>query len=151
MTATREGKKIDEACNVIQNKKVITVGKDRHHVDIAAEHPSCSRLHAVLIASEARGLLLVDLGSAGGTRLDGAELLPFLAAAVPNAASGGHRLAFARSSRRFSVALELRADERRRAELYRRMGDPTAAAPDEADATVFVGNLPASAGEEEVR
>ena len=135
------------------------VGKARE-CDLELEHASVSRVHAALVA-DARGggrLLLVDLSSTHGTRVDGVRALPNVpvalnAAARPTAEAAAGATArprgvqfdneagpragdiaarsvvgFGHSSRRYELWLDLEAAASRRAALYARMADADAAA-----------------------
>lgn len=66
-----------EFAQTVERKNVIEVGKSSDN-DILLDHPTASRLHALLVVDKERGLMLVDLKAANGTRVDGEVVTPFV-------------------------------------------------------------------------
>ena len=84
------------------NKALFKIGLYPHN-DLVLAHPSISRLHAVIIVDSSLGVVLIDLNSKGGTKLDGETLTDH----VPYKLKTGKKITFALSSRDYIVEIDL--------------------------------------------
>ena len=71
--------------------------------DLVLAHPSISRLHAIIIVDQSLGVILIDLRSKGGTKLDG----DLLKDNIPYRLKTGKKINFAMSTRDYIVELDL--------------------------------------------
>jgi pSer/pThr/pTyr-binding forkhead associated (FHA) protein len=83
---------------IVTMRDIMTIGRDSDN-DIVLESISVSRCHAVLVRKSA-GLLLVDLGSANGTLVNGVPALPD----EPIRLSDGDELQFGQVLARYSAS-----------------------------------------------
>ena len=100
LTVNKSNKTIDHI--VLANKALFKIGLYPHN-DLVLAHPSISRLHAVIIVDSSLGVVLIDLNSKGGTKLDGETLTDH----VPYKLKTGKKITFALSSRDYIVEIDL--------------------------------------------
>lgn len=133
--------------------------------DYKLEHPSVSRMHALLAYDKKHGLTITDLGTAQGSFVKGERCRPYM----PLSIKGGATLTFGASNREHKIKLDRtklieRLQEKARlleAELARTEGKSDDALEEELKAelerearpsqTVFVGNLNFETGEASIR
>jgi predicted NAD-dependent protein-ADP-ribosyltransferase YbiA (DUF1768 family) len=154
MTVSKEGVRVEEDCQDFELRSKFLIGKSDEMCDIVAAHPTISRVHAVLLATKSadQPLVLVDLGSANGTKLNSQPIAAYsITPVVP-----GSILTFGASSRQYSFAVDTAADVKRRAELLTKIAaEPVGVAggigsKENAENTVFVGNISFDATEKDV-
>ncbi len=146
MAVTREGAPLPEAALMLDRKAIVTFGKLAEN-DVPVAHPSTSRLHSLVVVSEACGPLVVDLEAPNGTFLDDRRLEPFKGAAL---VSGKSVVALGTSSRRYVFTFDTAADAKRSLALYEVLEDPMKLAAERPELGVFVNNLPKDVTEEDV-
>jgi hypothetical protein len=149
-----------------EKKSILFIGKDSESCDITAEHPTVSRQNSVFILDKKLGPVIVDLGSANGTHVNGVAVSkPFVPVPLTSAAAvaGDTEVSWVSvgaSKRRYYFIVDLEAGEKRKVALYHKIANPlTDANADGADTdpskdyetTVFVRNIPAEASERDVR
>ena len=100
LTVNKSNKTIDHI--VLANKALFKIGLYPHN-DLVLAHPSISRLHAVIIVDSSLGVVLIDLNSKGGTKLDGETLKDH----IPYKLKTGKKITFALSSRDYIVEIDL--------------------------------------------
>jgi hypothetical protein len=154
MTVTKDGVRVGEDCQSYELRSKFLLGKSEEMCDIVAAHPTISRVHAVLLVTKSpeQPLVLVDLGSANGTKLNNQPLAAYsITPVVP-----GSILSFGASSRQYSFDVDTAADVKRRAELLTKIAaEPLGAtggigSKENAENTVFVGNISFDATEKDV-
>ena len=160
---TRKGEPIEPV--ELGSAPLVFVGK-HSACTLQLDHPSVSRRHAALLRDKERGLLVIDLASKAGTTLDGKRLPPSVGIPLRD----GGVLVFGGSSRAYTVrlherdALELLEAQHaaltaQLAALEKEANDPAsffgllpASKRVDPDArTLFVGNLPYDASEDDLR
>lgn len=148
-TVIKRGTETVEDFN-IEEKPVLYIGKTPNN-DIQCESPTVSRQHAVLVADKTMGLLIVDLNSANKTFVNDIELTPYSWKIICK----DDHVRFGASSRLYQFTLESGVAERRRQQLYDKVANPEADKNGKTatgkELTVFVGNLPYSIMEVDVR
>ena len=100
LTVNKANKTIDHV--VLKNKSIYKIGQFPQ-CDLVLAHPSISRLHAIIIVDESLGVILIDLRSKGGTKLDG----DILKDNIPYRLKTGKKINFAMSTRDYIVELDL--------------------------------------------
>jgi pSer/pThr/pTyr-binding forkhead associated (FHA) protein len=82
------------------SKRVYKVGRQAGVADIVLTHGSISREHATITVSASGSVVVVDLGSAQGTKISGKPLVPN----KPHLLPPGRSLTFARTFKRAAAA-----------------------------------------------
>jgi len=160
---TRKGEPIEPV--ELGSSPLVFVGK-HSACTVQLDHPSVSRRHAALLRDKERGLLVIDLASKAGTTLDGKRLPP--STGIP--LRDGGVLVFGGSSRAYTARLHevdalalLEAQHAaltaQLAALEKEANDPAsffgllpqAKRLDPDARTLFVGNLPYDASEDDLR
>ena len=100
LTVNKANKTIDHI--VLKNKSMYKIGQFPQ-CDLVLAHPSISRLHAIIIVDQSLGVILIDLRSKGGTKLDG----DLLKDNIPYRLKTGKKINFAMSTRDYIVELDL--------------------------------------------
>lgn len=77
VTVKRNGEVLTEFGQIEERKNMLEVGKAVDN-DILLDHPTASRFHAMLLVDRVRGLLLLDLRAANGTRVDSKPISPLV-------------------------------------------------------------------------
>lgn len=130
------------------NKPYLLLGKAEGVCDVEAAHPSISRVHALILMNSSQQLVIVDLNSKSGTRVqqDGEQWtsLPPLVPFVCDLTSGSAvNVALGHSSREYVIK---RPDQRLLGEMERRLEEHE----QEQEFWVYVGNLPSNPIEKDV-
>jgi predicted NAD-dependent protein-ADP-ribosyltransferase YbiA (DUF1768 family) len=153
LTVAKEGVKVEEDCKTFDQRPKLLIGKAEDLCDVVAAHPTISRSHALLLVTKSSDnpVRIVDLGSANGTKLNGQPLTAFAITPLPD----GAVLTFGASSRAYTFEVDTTADVKRREALLRKIAaepvDVTGASVREnAENTVFVGNISFDATEKDV-
>ena len=81
------------------SKRVYKVGRQAGVADIVLTHGSISREHATITVSASGSVVVVDLGSAQGTKISGKPLVPN----KPHLLPPGRSLTFGQSTRTFKL------------------------------------------------
>ena len=97
----KEGKQID--CKILKNKSFYIIGC-LPSSDLVLEHPSISRIHAALVCDNKLGVILIDLRSKAGTRLDG----DLINDNIPYRMKNGKKIKFGLSTREYSVTIDVK-------------------------------------------
>lgn len=100
LTVNKDNKTIDHV--VLKNKAIYKIGMIPQ-CDLVLQHPSISRLHAVILVDSSLGVILIDLRSKGGTKLDG----DLLKDNIPYRLKTGKKINFALSTRDYTVEIDL--------------------------------------------
>lgn len=145
MSVMRDGAPLPEADLSFDRKSIITFGKLAEN-DVPVAHPSTSRFHALIVASEPYGPLLIDLEAANGTFLDERRLEPFKGALLTPTSIA----ALGTSTRRYTFTFDLFADAKRSLAMYEILDNPLKLAAARPELGVFVNNLPKDVTEEMV-
>lgn len=160
LTVNKDNKTIDHV--VLENKSIYKIGMFPQ-CDLVLQHPSISRLHAVILIDSSLGVILVDLRSKGGTKLDG----DLLKDNIPYRLKTGKKINFALSTRDYIVEIDLsrvkKIYEREQMKLSneislaKKLDDKTKDVINKAfglvdkqnefNATIFVKNIPFNASE----
>lgn len=164
LTVNKANKTIDHV--VLKNKSIYKIGQFPQ-CDLVLAHPSISRLHAIIIVDQSLGVILIDLRSKGGTKLDG----DLLKDNIPYRLKTGKKINFAMSTRDYIVELDLsrvkKIYEKEQMKLNSNMSllqklDFKAKdaikktfglneTQNEYNDTIFVKNIPFNAGEEKLK
>mmetsp|Transcript_406 Transcript_406/g.760 ORF Transcript_406/g.760 Transcript_406/m.760 type:complete len:372 (-) Transcript_406:134-1249(-) len=144
--AYRDDEEVVEDRQTIMRKAVIEIGKHEDN-DVVTGHPTTSRRHSLLLIDKNKGPLLIDLHSANGTYMDGAQIKGACPTSLSSGVSG---VCFGASRKRYIFTIDLNADNRRKEQLYMKLSDPDVAKEDAAETTVFLGNLPYTCTEEDI-
>jgi len=83
----------------LENKAFYVFGAHPKKSDVILRHPSISRVHSALVIDKERGVMLVDLMSKAGTKLDNKAL----EGCVPEPAKQGQRVEFGVSTRKYEI------------------------------------------------
>ena len=86
----------------LKGKNLYKIGKLSFN-DVILHHLSISRFHAVLIIDEKLGIILIDLNSKYGTKINNIKIK----ANVPYKLSNGKKISFGLSSREFDVEIDI--------------------------------------------
>lgn len=116
MTVYKDGLKLESLSLDFGTSGIVDVGKSDDN-DIVALHPSVSRHHCQILAVKAGGVLLVDLGSANGTYVDGQRCHPYR----PEALSSGQSFSLGSSTRKYTMSIDSRPAERYYRDKERRL------------------------------
>lgn len=164
LTVNKANKTIDHI--VLKNKSIYKIGQFPQ-CDLNLAHPSISRLHAIIVVDESLGVILIDLRSKGGTKLDG----DLLKDNIPYRLKTGKKINFALSTRDYIVELDLtrvkkvyekeqmklnnnlnllqKLDLKAKDAINKTFGVNTH--KNENNDTIFVKNIPFNAGEEKLK
>ena len=133
--------------------------------DMQLTHPSISRYHAVIICDKTLGIIIVDLRSKAGTKLEGNLLQDH----IPYSLKNGSKLSFAQSTREYVVTLDMKKmqkvyeNEKKQLEseieLLKKLENPNklevetltktfGITNNENNPNIFVGNIPYDAKDE---
>lgn len=135
----KDDTKVEEDSKVYQQKNVLFVGKD-DDMDVIATHGSVSRMHAVVLVDQKRGLCIIDLMTSNGTKIGEDKLVPFVPHSLPENLTSPVTLGA--STRCYVFGLDAEAHTRRKEALYSKVANYQAVAPGnkaQDDTTVFVG------------
>ena len=86
----------------LKGKNLYKIGKLSFN-DIVLQHLSISRFHACLIIDEKLGIILIDLNSKYGTKINNIKIKPN----VPYKLSNGKKISFGLSSREFDLEIDI--------------------------------------------
>ena len=100
LTVNKENKTIDHI--VLKNKPIYKFGVMDTN-DVVLDHPSISRLHSMIICDKNLGVVLVDLRSKSGTKLNNEAIRDH----IPYKLQNGSKINFALSSRDYIVNIDL--------------------------------------------
>ena len=90
-------------CVTLSNKSFYLIGC-LPSSDVQLTHPSISRYHGVIICDKNLGMIIVDLRSKAGTKLDSNLLQDH----IPYKLKDGNKLSFAQSTREYVVSLDMK-------------------------------------------
>jgi hypothetical protein len=86
ITVRKGGSEVVELAQVEERKVLLEVGKSDDN-DVLLDHPTASRFHALLVVDRTRGLVLLDLRAANGTRVDGHPIQPMIPVALTSSST----------------------------------------------------------------
>lgn len=146
----RRGDERAAADIVLRHGKYFTFGKSSA-CDVQLKNPSVSRIHAAIVHHQDGRTLLVDFASTHKTRVNRKTVLPL----HPLAIDTGDVIRFANSSRTYRVSLDREGEKSTKQRLYAaamELSKDDAISGDSMDnSTVYVGNLPYEATDEQVK
>lgn len=142
---SKEGTLVDTI--VLDGVNTVSFGKQESGNDVVCAHASVSKYHCIVVADTTQGACLIDLGSANGTAVDGVTAMPFACTPILHDSV----ITLAASTRCYSAQVRTDKQARQKQSLYEKMADPNVLAVDPAATTVYVGNLPYTLKESEVR
>jgi len=160
----KEGKQIET--KVLKNKSFYIIGC-LPSSDLILEHPSISRVHAALVCDKNLGVVLIDLRSKAGTKLDG----DLIKDNIPYRMKNGKKLRFGLSTREYVVSIDLKKmrklfeQEKKQLEseleLMKKLENPNLKSEEiketfgiednDTNENIFVGNLPYDASEKRLK
>lgn len=128
------------------SKPYLLLGKAESVCDVEAAHPSVSRVHALILMNSSQQIVIVDLNSKSGTRVQQygeqwTSLSPFVPFMCDLTSGSALNVALGHSSREYVIK---RPDQRLLGEMERRLDKH------EQELWVYVGNLPSNPIEEDV-
>ena len=100
LTVNKLNKTIDHI--VLKGKSLYKIGQFPE-CDLVVLHPSISRLHAIILIEEVLGVILIDLHSKGGTKIDN-ELIKDN---IPYRLKTGKKINFAMSTRDYIIEIDI--------------------------------------------
>jgi predicted NAD-dependent protein-ADP-ribosyltransferase YbiA (DUF1768 family)/RNA recognition motif-containing protein len=100
LTVKKNGENIDHI--ILKNRPFYLFGNLSSN-DLKLEHPSISRIHAAIICDKNNGVILLDLRSKSGTRLDGDLLQDH----IPYKLKNGKKINFAMSTRDYYIDIDM--------------------------------------------
>ncbi|KAH0479355.1 MAG: hypothetical protein KVP17_002185 [Porospora cf. gigantea B] len=115
LSVSKEGVPISSLALDFEPNGYVTIGK-ADESQLRAQHPSVSRQHCIVFSTKG-SVVVIDLGSANGTSLDGRAVTPF----VPTAIKDQQVLRLGRSAREYLVKLDSREAERYHRDENRRL------------------------------
>lgn len=83
VTVKRNGQVVKDYGQIEERKNIVEIGKSDDN-DILLDHPTASRFHALLLVDRVKGLLLLDLRAANGTRVNGKPVTPLVPVVLGN-------------------------------------------------------------------
>ena len=101
----KEGKQID--CKILKNKSFYILGC-LPSCDLILEHPSISRIHAAIICDKKLGVVIIDLRSKAGTKLDNIMINDN----IPYRIKNGKKIKFGLSTREYLVNIDVQRMKR---------------------------------------
>lgn len=100
LTVNKLNKTIDHV--ILKGKSLYKIGQFPE-CDLIVLHPSISRLHAIILIDENLGVILIDLHSKGGTKLDS----QLIKDNIPYRLKTGKKINFAMSTRDYIVEIDI--------------------------------------------
>jgi ribA/ribD-fused uncharacterized protein len=100
LTVKKNGETIDHI--ILKNRPYYLFGNLSSN-DLKLEHPSISRIHAAIICDRNNGVILLDLRSKSGTKLDGDLLQDH----IPYKLKNGKKINFAMSTRDYFIDIDM--------------------------------------------
>ena len=101
----KEDKQID--CKILKNKSFYILGC-LPSSDLILEHPSISRIHAAIVCDKKLGVVIIDLRSKAGTKLDG----DMISNNIPYRLKNGKKIKFGLSTREYTVNIDVQRMKR---------------------------------------
>lgn len=161
----------DDANSIDNNKKnkifnkmnKLYIGKEESN-DVLTEHPSTSRLHAMLVIDEFKGCILIDCSSSNGTYInnnkidnnsnDNTNNKSLINKRIKSYCSykitSNDFISFGASNRQYKFDVILNGDVNRKQLLYEKLSDPSSYQLNDNDTTIFIRNLSNEAKEQDV-
>lgn len=143
---------ISTESKIVKNSNVLLIGKHPEN-DIIVSHPSVSRTHAMVIADCNKGLVLLDMESTHGTRIDGTAVKPY----YPTIVLKSNEIQFGESTNKFQIDIDNKKIEHIQRQQKEKLYDKVSTEYDYdlnsilKENTVFVGNIAYTVTESKLR
>lgn len=150
MTVSKSGVVITEDNRDFTSRNKLFIGKSTS-CDVTANHPSISRIHAVVIIDKDFGSFLIDFDSANGTKVNDNNINPYDCIKLKKSSL----VQFGASSRCYQFDIDTDYDIKKKELIVNKITDPTISnnksLTEKNELTVFVKNIPYECTDKEIK